>query len=179
MGLRVTVNHELAPISSQLLRLSKATEQLYYTLLYTGKPAYKNKGEAWRKWHAIGFHMAVKSPPPATADSDKIKVSLRSDGKAQEITVENGDRAVVAKLETLIRDLDTARKGLAGKDDASKAETMLANQAIAEQVVKPLMDALKSNALRDDEIEAYMNMLRRGLLAFSHDLVTTIQISSN
>ena len=177
--LGVVVNHKRAPITTQQTRLVKGVEQFYYALLFSSSPSYANRADAWRSWLSIGFHVATKVPPPGTAESDRVTMTVRSNGKAPEINGSSSNREALQKLQKLLQDIDALRGSVAGKDEASRAEALLGNTQVAQQLVKPVIDALNRSALRQDEIDSYMGMIRRGLLALTHDEITSIQFSLN
>ncbi|MSQ61050.1 MAG: hypothetical protein EXR43_00445 [Dehalococcoidia bacterium] len=174
--LRTVINHKTAPISTQQLRLSRGIEELYYALLYTGRPAYQNRPQAWSAWLEMGFHIALKSPPPETADSDAAIVSVRSAGKSPEYSLASADGETLQKLETLLKRIDSLRGPVAGRHDDTKAEAVIGEAEVSRQLIKPLTDCLKSNGLRQGEIDSFMFMVRRALLALTHDDITSIQI---
>ena len=174
--LRIVITHKSAPISTQQLRLSKGIEDFYYVLLYTGHPVYQKRPEAWLAWLEMGFHIALKSPPPETADSDVAIVSSRSNGKSPEYSVASTDGETLQRLQTLLQHIDSLRGTVAGKHEDTKAEAVIGDAQVSRQLIKPLTDALNSNGLRAGEIESFMTMVRRTLLALTHDDITAIQI---
>ena len=173
----VIVNHRRAPIGTQQLRLTKGVEQLYYVLLFTASPSYRARPEIWRSWLGMGLDISTKVPPPGTADADKITMTVRSDGKSPEIHGSSPNRTALQRLNSLLAEIDVLRGSVAGMGDAVRAKALLDNAKVAQQVVKPLTDSLKQCGLRQDEIEGYRLMVRRGLLALTHDDVSSMQLS--
>lgn len=173
----IIVNHKRAPIGTQQLRLSKGVEQCYYALLFSSSPSYKNRPGVWRAWLAMGLDIAVKAPPPGTADTDKITITVRSNGKAPEIYGASSNKEALQRLNRLLQDIDVLRGSVAGKNEAAKADVLLGNPKVAQQLVQPLTGCLKQSGLRPDEVESFRFMVRRGLLALTHDEVASIQIS--
>lgn len=177
--LKVIVNHKRAPIGTQQLRLSRGVEQVYYALLFSGSPSYKDRSDVWRSWLKIGFHVAVKVPPPGTAESDKAVQNTVSNGKAPEVHILSSNKETLERLQSVLLDIDGMRDAVAGKEEASKAALLLESSGVARQLVEPVLAAVNRAGLRPDEVEEYMSMVRRAVLALTHDDVTSILISLN
>ena len=177
--LKVIVNHKRAPVGTQQIRLTRGVEQLYYALLFSGSPPYKDRSDVWRSWLKIGFHVAVKVPPPGAAESDKAVQNSISNGKAPEVHILSSNMKTLERLQSVLLDVDGMRNAVAGKEEASKTAVLLEGSQVAQQLVKPLLAAVNQAGLHPDEVEEYMYMARRALLALTHDDVTSIQISLN
>ena len=176
MTLAVTVSHRRTPISTQQIRLAKGVEQFYYVLLFTNDPAY-DRPEIWRDWLEMGFHVAIKSPPPGTAPADRLKVDVRSAAKAPEISASSANAGALRRLGALLERIDRVRTSLAGVAAPERTQALLRDSAIEEQLTGPLRESLKRHGTDAAGVDRYMAMLVRGLLAFTDDEVISIGMS--
>jgi hypothetical protein len=175
--LKVIVSHKRAPIGTQQLRLSRGLEQMYYAMLFSGSPSYKGRSDVWHSWLKIGFHVAVKVPPPGAAESDKAVQNTVSKGKAPEVYILSSNKETLERLRSVLLDVDAMRDAVTGKEEASKAPLLLESPKVAGKLVNPLLASVNEAGLRPDEVEHYTYMVRRALLALAHDDVTSILVS--
>jgi hypothetical protein len=166
-------------VGTQQLRFNKGVEHLYYALLYSTDPAYQDNAEVWRSWLDIGFHLAVKVTPRGTRPQDALHVRYVSNGKAPEFHGAGGNPEVLKRLQQLIQDVDSLRATLAGMDADRKAQALVENPQVNTQLIAPLTASLNKAKLRPDEIDQFMSMIKRGLLALTHDDVTHATVSLN
>ena len=175
----VILSHNRAPVGTQQIRFTKGVEQLYYALLFATSPVYKDRPEIWKTWLDIGFHVAVRVPPPATAHDDKLHVAFVSNGKAPEFHGESSNEIVLEKLRGLVLAVEAFRRGARGHGNESRDEAIMGHGRVASDLVKPLLASLQKAALRSDEIEQYLYMVRRALSALTHDDVIETNVSLN
>ena len=173
----VIVTHTRTAIGTQQLREAKAVEQLYYVVLLTGSPAYRVKPEIWRRWAGIGFDIAMKVPPPGVTVSDRMTMNVRSAGKVPEISGTSANMEALQKLNALLEDIEAVRPSLAGQPDEARAEALINHPKIAQQLIQPLKDCLQKCSVPQEEVDAYMFMIRRGLLALTYHEVASVQVS--
>jgi hypothetical protein len=176
LTLAVIVSHRRTPISTQQIRLAKGVEQLYYVLLFTGDPSY-DRDEIWRDWLAMGFHVAIKSPPPGTARADRLKLDVRSAAKAPEIYASSDNAGSLRRLQALLEQIERLRASLAGAAVPEKTQAILDDAAIEEQLAGPLRDSLERHGMGAGEFDRYTAMLLRGLLALTDDDVVSIRLA--
>ena len=177
--LNMVVTSKAAPITTQMRRFDKGVEQFYYASLFSTSPAYANKADPWRSWLKMGFHLGLKDGPPDASQADRLEVTVRPDGKYFELQASSSNNAELQKLHTLLQSIEALRGSLAGKDGAARAKELVANDKIAQQLVKPVVDSLNRSAFRPDEVESFMGMIERGLIALTDDEITTIKASIN
>ena len=175
--LGVVLQHKQAPIATRQIRFTRGVEHLYYALLFSISPAYKSRPEIWRSWLSMGFHVAVKVPPPGTAEQDKLRVDVASRGKAPEFYGETGNQHVLQTLQSLLQEIDGIRKAVQGQDEASREHMLMEQSPVTAQLVNPLLASLKQAELRPEEIKQYLVMVGRALLALTHEDVTQMTLS--
>jgi hypothetical protein len=164
-----------APITSLQKRIAKGIEQLYYTKLFLTSPAYGD-GDIWRRWHAMGFHVAIFSPPPGTAASDRVRVRIQAPSRTPLVSVTGANGDALKDLESLLRIVDGIRPSVAGRTDAERAAVLRENE-LGRVVVQPLIDALERLGLEASEIDDFVRMLGRGVDALTDDEITAIEVS--
>lgn len=164
-----------APITSHQKRIAKGIEQLYYTKLFLTSPTYSD-GVVWRRWHEVGFHVAIFSPPPGTAETDRVRVRLRAPSRTPVVSVTGANADALKDLESLLAVVDAIRPSLAGKDDVERAAAMREGE-LGHLIVRPLVDVLTRLGLKASAIDDFVAMLQRGFDALTSDEITAIDIS--
>ena len=175
--LDVVVNRNRLPTGAQLRRISKSVEQFYYALLFSSSPSYADRAEPWLSWLRMGFNIATREAPSEASDADKLRVTVRPDGLAMEIQASSSNTEVLQRLHQLLQHLDALRGPVLGKDEDAKSWELMVDETIAGQLVKPVMSCLNRTGLRQDEADGFLAMLQRGLLALTHDDITSTQLS--
>jgi hypothetical protein len=164
-----------APITSHQKRIAKGIEQLYYTKLFLTSPSYSD-GEVWRRWHEMGFHLAIFSPPPGTAEGDRIRVRLRAPSRTPVVSVTGGNADALKDLESLLVVVDAVRPSLAGKGEAERAAALREGE-LGNLLMQPLAEVLTRLGLKASAIDDFVAMLQRGFDALTSDEITAIDIS--
>ncbi len=164
-----------APITSHQKRIAKGIEQLYYTKLFLTSPTYSD-GEVWRRWHEMGFHVAIFSPPPGTAEGDRIRVRLRAPSRTPVVSVTGANADALKDLESLLAVVDAVRPSLTEKGDEDRVEALREGE-LGQLVVQPLVDALTRLGLKPSVIDDFVAMLQRGFDALTSDEITAIDLS--
>ncbi len=164
-----------APITSHQKRIAKGIEQLYYTRLFLTSPTYSD-GEVWRRWHEMGFHLAIFSPPPGTAEGDRIRVRLRAPSRTPVVSVTGANAEALKDLESLLVVVDAIRPSLSGKDESERVAA-LRDGELGHLLMQPLVEVLTRLGLKASAIDAFVAMLQRGFDALTSDEITSIDIS--
>lgn len=175
MALVVQLKHAHAPVSTLQLRISKAVEQFYYLTLFSTTKTYDSP-EVWRDWLEMGFNVAIKEAPPGTAANDKVKITVHPPMTAPEIFVEGSNQTALQRLRQLLENIEAVRPSLTGKSEDVRAETLIKG-AVGKTLAQPVVDALLRHGFRPDEVDSYLTMIRRGLLALTHDEVQSVKVS--
>jgi hypothetical protein len=173
--LAVEFTFPAAPITSLQKRIAKGIEQLYYTRLFLTSSAYSD-GDIWRRWHGMGFHVAIFSPPPGTRASDRVRVRLRAPSRTPLVSVTGANVEALKDLESLLGVVDGNRPSVAGKSDAERAAA-LRDGELGRVVLQPLVDALGRLGLEASDIDDFVRMLQRGFDALTEDEITAIDVS--
>jgi hypothetical protein len=164
--LAVTFSMPEAPISTLQHRLSKGIEDFYYVLLFTDGSAYSGS-KIWRDWLGMGFSVAIQSAPPGTARSDRVTVSASPPSKTPEVVLEGGDEHYLRKLAGILEQVDLLRPSLTGMEDDAIMDSLTAG-SVGGELVSPVTNLLEEYGFRQEEIEEFRSMIRRGLLALLH-----------
>jgi hypothetical protein len=173
--LRVVVDCSSMFISTQFFRFGKAVEQFYYGLLFTTEEYAGAGANAWESWADQGFHIAIKSAPPAVRKNDHLKVDTRP-GRTFELTAESSNRGGLMRLSELLQEIERARTGLPSGNEDSRTQALLDNPAIESWLVNPIREALKRNAISSEAKDAIWSMIRRGLSALANWQIRSIKV---
>ena len=176
MALVVQLEHPHAPVSTLQLRIAKAIDQFYYLLLFTTSSTYDSP-QIWRNWLGMGFNVAIKEPPPGVQKDDEVKITTRPPWRNPELTVEGSNKGGLEALRQLLKMIDQARPSVAGQDDDARAEALLKG-AVGQQLAEPVVGALQRHGFRAEEVDSFLSMMRRGLLALTHSDVNAIRVSN-
>jgi hypothetical protein len=173
--LTVTLNAERMPNSTQLFRQAKAVEHLYYANLYANAP-YSGSPDSWLAWLQMGFAAGLKEPP-ASRPEDRLRRTVRSEGRLTEIRVSTPNEEALRTLATLLTDLEGLRPSVAGKSDTDRVNALELTNPIQSQLVKPLLEAWQQAELRKTEIDNLTEMLDVALAALTDNDITSADIS--
>ena len=176
--LSIVVNGDIAPITTQMKRFAKGVEHCYYGLLFSS-PSYSDRTETWNSWLRQGFHIGIKEAPPDATQTDRLKVSVRPDGRVMEVTVSSANSDAIQQLLRLLQNIDNCRIVLKGKDQATKSQELLADEKIGQQLLRPVLDGLNKSGLRGPDVDSYRSMIERGLLALTNNEIGSVQFSVN
>jgi len=172
--LKVTVNCRSMLISTQFFRFCKGLEQFYYALLFTSEP-YAGKGaEPWLSWLQLGFHVAAREAPPAAAANDQLRVDTRP-GRNFEFKAASSNDKALEKLRDLVLELDRVRSGLGAQSDSERLKAITADPKIAAMLLGPLTSVLARHSIPADDIDQFVSMIDRGLLAACDKQITSIE----
>jgi hypothetical protein len=174
--LRVVVDCSSMLISTQLFRFGKAIEHFYYALLLSSDDYAAAGASAWESWAAQGFHIAIKAPPSAIRDADRLTIDMRP-GRNFEITAATENRGALTRLSELLTDIERARTALAGRNDEARAQALLDNAAIETRLLRPVRECLKRNAVPGEAADALWAMVKRGLSALTNWQIQSVKVA--
>lgn len=157
------------PNSTELKRLLRALDCLYYAHLFTGQKPYNEDPDVWRAWVGFGFGTGLQQGPPVAAGPDRIRISTFSDGKELTFTVAGGDRQSLEGLLDVLREVEQVRPDLAGPG-TDRVQQLLERSpttcALTEALTAALVEADPADRARIEEA------VRTALVALTFPIVT-------
>jgi hypothetical protein len=175
--LHIEVSSPVMPISTEFIRFCKAVEQFYYVMVISAEPDADKAAAAWRAWLAGGLNPAVRLAPPVDS-TNRIKVDSRPGVGGFEVTVSGANREALARLRTLVENLDAAYKSLPERSsDENRLAALTENQAVERELVRPLKISLAHSQIASDGVDSFVAMIHRGLLAITAREITSLAIA--
>src|SRR5581483_11985870 len=95
--------------STELKRLRRSLDTLYYALLFTESDTYARQSDVWRSWARMGFATGVQEAPPRAELTDRLRLDTFSDGKTLTFTVHPGNEVVVDGMVEVLREVELLR----------------------------------------------------------------------
>ena len=161
------------PNSTELKRLLRALDCLYYANLFAGQKPYSEDPGVWRAWVEFGFGTGLQQGPPLAAGPDRIRISTFSDGKELTFTVAEGSPAALEGVLKVLRDVERIRPELAGPatDRVQRLlERSQATIALTEAVSAAHADVDPVDRARIEEA------IRTALIALTFPIVTACRV---
>jgi hypothetical protein len=174
--LQVVVECSSMLISTQFFRFSKAVEQFYYALLFSSED-YAGT-DPWNSWAEIGFHIAVKSAPPAAGNNDLLTVDTRP-GRTFEVTAVSNNGRALARLSETLQAIERARSALPTGSEEARLKALLDNPGVESHLLRPLRESLKRHSVPNDEAESIWSMIKRGLSALTNWQIQSVKIAAS
>src|SRR5580700_5721459 len=109
--LHIEVSSPAMPISTEFIRFCKAVEQFYYAIAIASDPDPGKAAAALRAWLANGLNPAVRLAPPVDS-TNQIKVDSRPGVGGFDLTVSGANWEALARLRTVLQDVDAVHKSL-------------------------------------------------------------------
>jgi hypothetical protein len=162
--------------STELKRLLRALDCLYYALLFSGQEPYEGHPEVWRGWVEFGFGTGLQQGPPVAEDPDRIRISTFSDGKQLTFTVSEGNPRTLQRWTELLHEVERIRPGVAGMPSERRVDALLERG----QATSALNDAVTA-ALAGSDAEDRARVesaIRTALGALTFPIVTACRITS-
>jgi hypothetical protein len=175
--LRIVVRSSRMPHTSQLWRVHRGIEELYYALLFARSGRYPDAHGAWRTWSEMGSSVGLREAPPAARREDRPVMSLRSDGKTVTVTASGGDPATVEQLARVVRRIAELRPGISGATEVERAEQLLADDELAADFRTPVAESMRAAALPAEDAERLGAMIRRDLAALVYPDITAVDVT--
>jgi hypothetical protein len=175
--LEIKVSSRAMPISTEFVRFCKGLEQFYYVMALAAEPDTQKAAAAWNAWLAAGLNPAVRIAPPLDP-ADRIKVDSRPGVGGFEVMVSGANRGAIDRLQTLIEDLETARKALAGGGDDRRLASIAENRAVTQCLLQPLKSSLTRSQIPPGGVDSFIAMIYRGLAAIIAREITSIAMSA-
>ena len=176
-GICVTVDTSRMLDSAAFARVYKGVEYLYYALLYSTDPAYRDSGKEWTAWVEMGFNKAIRDAPPETRDQDRLAVTVRSVFKTFEVRVSSSNEQVLEKLQGLIQDIESLRPSVQGLDQANKAKELLSSKVISGKLLEPMASSFQRHKLPQADADALLKTIERTLLAFCYRDISSVTVA--
>jgi hypothetical protein len=174
--LRMVVECSSMLISTQFFRFSKAVEQFYYALLFSSD-GYGGGGAAvWDSWAEIGFHIAVRTAPPAAKESDRLTVDTMP-GRRFEVIAIGGNRNAMTRLAQSLQEIEHARTALASGSEDARLAALMDNPAIERSLLQPIRDSLQVSAVSKEKTEEIWSMVKRGLTALTNWQIESVKFA--
>ena len=177
--LSVSMDTKKVLFGTQMKRIQKGIEHLYYLLLFSTAPAYSKSADPWHLWYHQGTEQVVRVPPPGARQPDRYLDSLRYEARALHITALSSNKDTFAKLDTVLAEIDNLRLSLAGKPDADKLKDLLSSKRIAETLVAPVTEVIKRNGLPVEQGDTFLELMNKALLFLSDSDVVAVKRSLN
>jgi hypothetical protein len=175
--LHIKVSSRAMPISTEFVRFCKGLEQFHYVMVLAAEPDTQKAAAAWSAWLAAGLNPAVRVAPPLDA-ADRIKVDSRPGVGGFEVTVSGANRDAIHRLQTLVEDLETARKSLAPDGDDRRLASIAENRAVTQCLLQPLKSSLTRSQIPFGGVNSFVAMIYRGLAAIIAPEITSIAVSA-
>jgi hypothetical protein len=173
--LHIEVSSPAMPISTEFIRFCKAVEQFYYAIAIASE-ADPGKAAAWRAWLANGLNPAVRLAPPVDG-ANRIKVDSRPGVGGFDVTVSGANREALARLRTVLEDVDAAHKSLDQRGgDQARVAALMEIQTVTQELVQPLKASIARSQIPSDGASSFMAMIHRGLLAIAASEITSLTI---
>jgi hypothetical protein len=122
----VTFVTDRMPNSTELKRLLRALDCLYYASLFSGEEPYQRRPGVWRAWVDFGFGTGLQQGPPFADDPDRIKLSTFSNGKELTFTVSGGHPNAFNHWMEILQEVEQIRPELADVPGGDRVAALLA-----------------------------------------------------
>jgi hypothetical protein len=174
--LHIAVSSPAMPLSTEFMRFCKAVEQFYYVIAIASEKGSGKAAAAWRGWLASGLNPAVRLAPPVDA-ANRIKVDSRPGVGGFEVTVSGANRDALARLRTVLEDVDAAHKPMANSaGDEARLAWLMETSAVERELMQPLKESAARSQIPSDGVDSFIAMIRRGLLAIAAKEITSLAI---
>ena len=177
--LKIEVASEYALTTTQMKGIEKGVEAFYYVGLFSDAKPYAGTPEPWRSWLKMGFSTSLREAPSAAAQFDRVIMTVRPDGKVVHLDLSGANKSALSDLQAVLEIIEGLRGSLRGRNDEERDDALEANQELQKKLLVPLMDSLKRSGCRPDEVDEFMAMVRRGLVAMTDNEITTIRFFPN
>ena len=164
---------------TQLQRLYRGIEHLYYMLLFSKGPGYAGKVEPWISWAEIGLGYTIRSAPPGARESDRMLVTVWNPTHSRQvnITASSSNEETTKELVELLNNVEKIRKSQSATTEDGRLEAVLKDPAISNMLVAPVERALALPGLRRTEVEAFRRTPGRAVLALTDTDITQGTVS--
>lgn len=121
--LDVTVRTSRMPHGSEFKRIHKAVEHLYYLVLFSQVPEYKDRKDTWQSWLETGTDLGVREAPRGVARQDRYVESIYSGPREIRIKA-RGNAQALEQLSELVQNVRAAEQQLQGSVSGRFAELL-------------------------------------------------------
>jgi hypothetical protein len=163
------------PHTTQLWRMHRAIEDVYYLTLFSNASAYVDEPAVWQSWLGMGFSVGLREPPPGARSGDRVRTSVRSDGKTLTVTAAGGDAAALDRSASILRRVEELRSSANGHDDA-RVDAVLRDEFLAAELLTPLREAMGRAALAPERADPFVDLVRRDLESLLYPDITTMAV---
>jgi hypothetical protein len=166
---RITFNTERMTNSTELRRLRRSLEWVYYATLFTTHDQYRSRTDVWLNWAQMGFGTGVQVGPPDAEREHRVHVVTDSRGKQLSFlaTLEANDAADTWL--SVLRQIEDIRPSVAERGDDERATALHDDDIIAKLLARPVASA--TAGLPEFERHRIGDGLRTALAALSYPIV--------
>jgi hypothetical protein len=125
---------------------------------------------------ALGFHVAIFSPPPGVSGPDRIRIRTKAPSRTPVLTAQAANSDALKDLESLLQLVDEARPRLAGKGPDAR-DAALEDSEFGRQLVSPVVETLEGHHFDASEINEFRAMLRRGFEAVTNEEIQSVTLT--
>jgi hypothetical protein len=139
-------NYRMAfmPNTTHLARILKGLEDLYYVLLLTTDSALGGRGETWRGWLELGFHVNTRTPPPGLPVTDRVRSFFdHGDGRHLRWSLESRRADVLGEVRAVLDAVEAARRRLCSREAPDRVQMLHSDVEINGRLLQPLRGALE------------------------------------
>ena len=173
--------------TTQVFKLKKAVEHLYYFSLLTGSPKYAINiagGEwgvdrftsspsssqrvgrtissierLWASWVKMGFSTSLVEGPPEVARTDRVRTETQPEARYTIIRAESSTVGAIKTIEQVLVGIDTLRSHFQNQDDSSRLQVLVGDSKVVQTLVDPVKSTLTQISLRSFESERVVEAL--------------------
>ena len=165
--MRLTFEFTRMPHTSEMWNLARGFQDLYYSLLFAGDEAYKDRDDVWQSWLGMGLDLGIREAPPGAEHADRIKTVVRSAGKIMEVTVSGGRPDLTDRVWSLIEAMVDASPSVKALSPAGRSAAITASGPM-QVVVDDVTRAQGHGNLLEQSAEVFRAALNRDVAAFSY-----------
>jgi hypothetical protein len=122
----------------------------------------------------MGFVLQVREAPPATSPADWLELTVHSEGRLTEVQLSSPNAQALEELVRMLSTVGEVRLELAGLAEEERWRRLQAAPQLQEKLFQPLQTAFAQAGLLEEEAKAFMEMVRRDLLALTQPDVRSI-----
>lgn len=165
--------------TTQVFKLRKAIEHLYYFSLMTGTPNYASNEKIWLSWVKMGFDTSLREGPPGINPDSRIRIETQVEPRYTTIVGDAPDAKALASVQTILARLEATKATFQGKDDAARLGVFLADREIGQELLNPLVAVLANQkALRPDESKRLVQAAQDAVVYLTDNDVTSFSTST-
>jgi len=172
--------------TTQVFKLKKGVEHLYYFSLLTGTEQYRTQiaggirvgrtvasvERLWLSWVKMGFDTSLVEGPPEVARADWVRTETSPQARHTEIRAEAFNDDALRNVEKILKRAEAVRSQVEGKTPGERKTALAGDPEFQALLLNPLGSVLEQISLREDEsarlVEAAQDCL---VWVTDHDIV--------